>query len=137
MNYKEILEQIDILDDICDRIMQNFDNEWFSTDSRFKSFEEYENKKTEACGKNLQDLIQLSRQERMMRPIELNDLPSYGNVMPLKDFIDCVKCGDFIDYDGYGSYVKDGKESNIEIYPSDVKNKLIRPEFDTIIWYNR
>lgn len=77
------------------------------------------------------------RELRMLIPVEFDELPDYGTVMSLKEFIECVKSGGFIDYDGYGSYVKDGKESNITIHPSDIAYGVIREGFDTIIWYNR
>lgn len=80
---------------------------------------------------------EISRKLRMIKTPEFSDLPDFGDVMSLKKFISNVECGGFIDYDGYGSYVKDGKESNITIYPSDVKHGAIRKDFDTIIWYNR
>lgn len=82
-------------------------------------------------------LAELDREKRMIMPYELSDLPDYGDVMPLKDFIRNVKCGGFIDYDGYGHYVKDGKETDITIHPSDVEHKALRKEFDTIVWFNR
>jgi hypothetical protein len=82
-------------------------------------------------------LAELSREERMIMPYELSELPDFGDVMPLKEFIECVKDGGFIDYDGYGHYVKDGKETDIIIHPSDVGYGAIRKEFDTIVWYNR
>jgi len=80
---------------------------------------------------------ELNREKRMIMPYELSELPDYGDVMPLSDFIDRVKSGGFIDYDGSGDYVKDGKISNITIYPSDVKHNSIRNDFDTIIWFNK
>lgn len=79
----------------------------------------------------------LDRTRRMIMTYELDDLPDYGDVMPLKNFIESCKSGSFIDYDGHGFYVKDGKKSNIKIIPSDVFHNAIRPDFDTIIWYNR
>jgi len=82
-------------------------------------------------------LAELSREERMIMPYELSELPNIGDVMTLKEFISCVKSGGFIDYDGFGRYVKDGQETNIMIYPSDVKHKAVRKDFDTIVWYNR
>ena len=82
-------------------------------------------------------LAKLDREKRMIMPYELSELPDFGDVMPLESFIDCVKSGGFIDYDGHGYYVKDGKETNIMIIPSDFKHKSIRTEFDTIVWYNR
>jgi hypothetical protein len=82
-------------------------------------------------------LSEASRKYRMVKTPVYSDLPDYGDVMPLTDFINNVMCGGFIDYDGSGNYVKDGKESDITIIPSDVKRGTIRTEFDTIIWYNR
>lgn len=80
---------------------------------------------------------ELSRKIRMIKPYTLEPLPKYGNVMSLEEFIECCKSGGFIDYDGYGSYVKDGQRTNITVYPSDVKHGAIRTEFDKIVWFNR
>lgn len=80
---------------------------------------------------------QASRLYRMVKTPKFSELPSHGHIMSLDDFIDIVKSGGFIDYDGSGNYVKDGLESDITIYPSDVKNNAIRIDFDTIVWYNR
>ena len=80
---------------------------------------------------------QLSREYRMIKTPTFDELPNYGDVMELKEFVIDVESGYFIDYDGFGHYVRDGKESDIEIYPSDVKKGYIRTDFDTIIWYNR
>lgn len=77
------------------------------------------------------------RERRLLMTPEFKELSDYGDVMPLKSFIDAVRSGGFIDYDGYGNYVRDGKESNITIYPSDVDHKSIRPDFDTIVWFNK
>ena len=79
----------------------------------------------------------LDREKRMLMTPVLSDLSDYGDVMSLEDFKANVECGGFIDYDGFGHYVKDGKESNIDIYPSDVRHGSIRDDFDTIIWFNR
>ena len=79
----------------------------------------------------------LDRELRYITDYDLGELPTYGDVMALSEFIECVKCGGFIDYDGSGNYVKDGKMSNITIYPSDVKHNMVRKDFDTIIWFNR
>lgn len=79
----------------------------------------------------------LEREKRMLMTPEFSELSTYGDVMTLKHWLDCVECGGFIDYDGWGKYVKDGKESNIMIKPSDVKHNSVRKDFDTIIWFNR
>lgn len=85
----------------------------------------------------IKKLAELSREKRMMMPYELDDIPDYADVMTLQVFIENVNDGGFIDYDGFGHYVLDGKETNITIYPSDIKHGAIRQEFDSVAWYNR
>jgi len=82
-------------------------------------------------------LAELDREKRMLMIPEFDELPTNGDVMSLNDFIEAVKNGWFIDYDGFGNYVRDGKETNIMVFPSDVEHKSLRKDFDTIIWYNR
>jgi len=82
-------------------------------------------------------LCEASRKYRMVETPSYSELSTFGHIMSLEDFIDNVKCGGFIDYDGYGNYVKDGKTTDINIHPSDVKHGAIRKDFDTIVWYNR
>ena len=82
----------------------------------------------------------IDRDKRMLMFPEYreNDLiDEDDDVMSLEDFIEAVNEGCFIDYDGFGCYVKDGKKSNIHIYPSDVKHKALRKDFDTIVWFNK
>lgn len=98
-----------------------------------KSFREYEDYIEPYSSK----MNELSRKIRMIREYELEEIPTYGDVMTLDYFIECVQDGGFIDYDGSGNYIKDGKMTNISIYPSDVEHGAIRREFDTIIWFNR
>lgn len=82
-------------------------------------------------------VARISREYRMVKTPEYHELSDFGDVMSLNDFIDNVKDGWFIDYDGFGRYVKDGMESDIEIYPSDIDRGSIRKDFDTIVWFNR
>ena len=79
----------------------------------------------------------LGREKRMLMIPEFEDLSEHGDLMTLKDWLECVACGGFIDYDGFGRYVRDGKESDIEIYPSDVKHDSVRKDFDSVMWFNR
>ncbi len=99
-----------------------------------KSHEENSKLLSTPEGKKIRNL---DRELRMIMPYELSPISDFGDVMTLKEFIGNVKGGGFIDYDGFGRYVKDDKESNIEIYPSDVKNNSVRKDFDKIIWFNR
>lgn len=71
-----------------------------------------------------------------------------GDLMTMEEFINSVKAGLFIDYDGFGNY-SDGKrvlqrtlskENNYEpliVKPSDVKKGKIRKGFSHVVWYNR
>lgn len=106
---------------------------WFKNGGLEKSYEEYltylepEQSKIETLSKEL----------RMQMEPEYSKLPDYGDVMSLQDFIENCEDGSFIDYDGFGNYVKNNQMSNISIYPSDIKAKKVRKDFDTIIWFNR
>lgn len=79
----------------------------------------------------------LYREKRMLMTPEFNDIPDYADVMSLEEFVECVKDGGFIDSDGNGSYVRDGKESDINIYPSDIQYDSVRDDFDSVAWYNK
>ena len=62
---------------------------------------------------------------------------TYGDLMPIEDFIDCVNSGGFIDYDGSGNYATATQESDIAVYPSDIKKEMYRKDFSHIMWYNK
>ena len=122
---EEIQQELEELD----KIIELKDKVWDNS----KPWEEY----SEYLRPENKKINELGRERRMIMPYQLEEMPTYGDVMSLEDFIGCVEAGLFIDYDGYGHYCKDGLETNIEIYPSDVKRKSIRKEFDTIVWFNR
>jgi hypothetical protein len=79
----------------------------------------------------------LSREQRMIMPYELQEPYHFGDVMTLKKFIACVKVGGFLNSDGDGFYMKEGKQTNIPIHPSDIAHKSIREGFTHIIWFNK
>lgn len=79
----------------------------------------------------------ISKSYRLIKTPNYKEIPTYGTLMPLNEFVDCCKSGGFIDYDGSGNYVKNGQMSNITILPSDVKLNMVRKDFDQIIWFNR
>lgn len=122
---KEINEEINKLRGIIDDKRKKWDYS--------KSYDEY----ILYLRPETKQISELGRELRMIMPYKLEDLPKYGDVMSLSDFIENVNCGGFIDYDGYGNYVIDNKMTDIEIYPSDVEYGTIRKDFDTIIWFNR
>ena len=62
--------------------------------------------------------------------------PDYGDVIPVAKFISACKNGMFIDYDGNGEPMKDGKvDSHITIWPSTVGE--IPADCTHILWFNR
>jgi hypothetical protein len=105
----------------------------YDPDNPAESFEKYKAHMKPGWNKQRK----LGREKRMLMTPEFKELSTYGDVMTLKHWLECVNSGGFIDYDGSGNYVRDGKESNISIYPSDVRHNSIRNDFDTIIWFNR
>ena len=123
------IEEIDLELEELDKVVELKERVWDNS----KSWEEYQ----EFLKPENKKIGELNRERRMIMPYILSELPTYGDVMSLEVFIGNVKSGGFIDYDGYGHYVKDGKATNINIHPSDVKHKAVRKEFDTIIWFNR
>jgi hypothetical protein len=61
---------------------------------------------------------------------------SDDSVMEISEFMTCVRDKLFIDYDGYGHPVKEGKEdSTIIVYPSGTI--AIPKDATHINWYNR
>lgn len=77
------------------------------------------------------------RQIRFLKEPEFKELSKGADRMSLIDFIEDVKDGYLIDYDGFGHYVKDNKDSGITIIPSDVEKNSIRKDFTEIVWFNR
>lgn len=111
----------------------NESDELFQNAPNGMDYDEFETYMEEINMKN----NQISREYRFIKTPVFRKLSDFGDVMELKEFIINVKCGCFIDYDGFGYYVKGNQESDIEIYPSDVDSGYIRSDFDTIIWFNR
>lgn len=142
MNTEERIKEIDAKIAELQIIFKEKDKKWFedlpekrlnygsSFQSEFDEYQEYLNPEKDKINK-------LSDEKRMIQTYTLSPLPKYGDVMSLKNFIEDCKCGNFIDYDGHGCYVKDNQITNIGIFPSDVENGNIRKEFDTMIWFNR
>ncbi len=74
----------------------------------------------------------------------MKELPEYSDLMTIQEWIDNVKTGCFIDYDGNGNLVMragdgDWLVGKPTIYPSDVTNLNLKfPEWVThVIWYNK
>jgi hypothetical protein len=68
----------------------------------------------------------------------VDDFPKYGDVMSMEDFIDCCKCGGFIDYDGFGHpALKDKMNSDIWLTPSKALEGDYDKRYTHVVWFNR
>jgi hypothetical protein len=77
----------------------------------------------------------------MAEPIELEELPNYGDLITMKNFIRYCVNGWFIDYDGHGRYVVDvdGKKmmTNLYVHPSEVLDNSYKQKYKFVMWFNR
>lgn len=128
MDFKKIEKQLIIASAEYDNALNNLDIEKFSS---FLDFDQ-------ALEPFLENVSKLSVQYRLHKPIgELKDIPKYGDVMTLEDFVEICQDGGFIDYDGYGKYCTEDKMTDITIIPSDVMSGNYRKDFKKIIWFNK
>lgn len=63
------------------------------------------------------------------------EIPNYGDLIPVDEFISACKSAYFIDYDGFGNPAKNGKMADFDIFPSKVSD--IPKDATHIVWYNR
>ena len=74
---------------------------------------------------------------RMNQTYKLEPHDKIGDLFTLKHFVGNCECGGFINYDGFGYYATKTEQSNIEVYPSDIKKGIYRTDFTHVKWYNR
>jgi hypothetical protein len=99
-----------------------------------KPFCDYDKERRECLSK----LDELDRNFRFStKSYQTEDIPKYGEVMSVEEFLSKVKTGWFIDYDGYGLYIEGDKMTDIVVFPSDYGYDKIRSDFDKIIWFNK
>ena len=55
----------------------------------------------------------------------------------LQEWIGCVRCGGYIDYDGYGRLATATHVSDVEICPSELVNYKFPNWATHVMWYNR
>lgn len=65
-----------------------------------------------------------------MKPIDPDD-----HLMTWGEWLDNVRSGNFIDYDGHGYLATKTHMSDIRIVPSDLG--IINYSFTHVVWYNR
>lgn len=77
------------------------------------------------------------------RPVKFTETGQYGDVpdeeddvYTIEEFKEVCACGGFIDYDGHGHPVKDGKaDPSVVVRPSALKD--IPEDATHVVWYNR
>ena len=70
--------------------------------------------------------------------IKLEPIKDVDYHTPLKEFMENVKEGNFVDYDGHGVFATEDEKSSIYFTPSELKKKTIKiPAWAThVVWYN-
>lgn len=77
------------------------------------------------------------------RTITVRPLPDFGDHMLWADFVGACEAGDFIDDDGSAALATLLEMSDIDVYPSDVTDKLGRiiqrkyPWATHVVWFNK
>ena len=125
MTKEELEKKLNELDDAIHEL-------WEETMNEEDGWERYKNSPLHA------EYRDVSRQYRKVCDYKLEDgIPSYGDLMTLKKFVDSCKGGGFCNSDGFGNYAMKDKVSDIEVYPSDIVAGVYRDDFTHIVWYNR
>lgn len=131
---KRKIKQIEKELEVAEKEYSNAFNEYFNINLHLK----FSEKELEEYFKPFNDKISsLSRELRMIKHPKYQGIPDYGDLMTIEKFLEYVRDGDFIDYDGHGNYSKPNVMSDIRVYPSDVKYNMIRKDFTHVIWFNR
>ena len=81
------------------------------------------------------NIIRRSRAEPLETIAYDDDISEYGELMTVDDWVACCESGGFIDYDGHGYPVRNGKCSNVLLKPSI--RHLIPKDATHIEWFNR
>jgi len=110
----------------------------FRNERRIKELEEtIENK---ACRFNCRTQKDNEKKIKLLLDATMDDLPNpeFCDLMTMEDWIGCVECGGFIDYDGYG-YYSDGEKqfSHINVYPSMLASGKLDRSWSHIVWFNK
>lgn len=75
--------------------------------------------------------------KKLLEGVKFKELPNYGDLMTLKEFIENCESGGFIDYDGSGKYAFKDEMSDIAVYPSTVTDGNIDRDFTHVVWFNK
>ena len=91
-----------------------------------------------AAGCNFKTLPpEFIKQIKLKQPVKFEKIPNYGDKIPIKEFIEEVDCGMFIDYDGHGYYATETEMTDIVVFPSMIINKNIDNRWSHVVWFNK
>lgn len=98
------------------------------------SFSEF----TKRAQKEREGLYLIDKHKRLRQdPIVEYGKEWKGDTYTLDEFKKMAKSKLLTDYDGFGYYATESAKSDVEIYPSDVLENLIREDFSHVIWFNK
>lgn len=80
---------------------------------------------------------ELTWQIRCLQPAKFSDIPDYGDHFTIEDFIDSVKSGMFVDFDGSGYYATKDKMTDIYANPSEIYRDKIDKRWTHVMWFNK
>lgn len=126
---KEKLEKIEAE---CKKVWEEYMDMATRDVPYMKALNWYNSQSCIAERESLEQRIRLLENEYNLEPI-----PDYGDHMTIEKFIDYCNSGMFIDSDGSGYYATKDQQSNIPIYPSDVKARKYRKDFSHVVWFNK
>lgn len=75
--------------------------------------------------------------DRCDKAVNLLGKPENGEVMEAERFYWRCRNGLFMDHDGFGHYMYEGEETDLEALPSVILHKNVVRGFDGIVWYNK
>ena len=133
---KQVKEELEKAEDLLEAKIEQF-MDGKSAPETYEDFQEFWNRKEEFIEPFAEKVGELNQEYRLLKAPEMKDLDNIGDHMTFEDFKGCVDCGGFIDYDGYGYYATEIQQSDIVIYPSDVREGKHRKDFTHVMWYNR
>ncbi len=74
----------------------------------------------------------------MKMKVELGKQTDFGDLFTVPEFIQYCDTRSFIDSDGVGHLATATRESNVSIYPSEVRKTLtLNPWATHVMWFNK
>ena len=69
--------------------------------------------------------------------MKFSNIDEEDDIYSIEEFINSVKSGSFRDNDGTGYLIKNGKQTDIYINPSDFETTIDVSRYEGVVWYNK